>query len=54
MQEKYVMVNGHGVEVSIIEDWTRNTSTYIDNYQMINFDSAEGAGNYAFLHGYRE
>jgi len=52
--EKYVMENGRGVQCSILEDWKNDVSTYVDDYRMIKFDSAEGAGNYAFAHGFRE
>lgn len=53
--EVYTMCNGLGMSVSIIEDYGNDVSYLImDGNDIMRFDDAVRAANYAFKLGYRE
>ena len=53
--EKYIMRNGWGDTVTIIEDYGSDVSYLLmDGNDAMRFDDATRASNYAFRLGYRE
>ena len=53
-REVYVMRNGRGDEVTIIEDYANDVSYYSDGFDFIRHQDATRAANIAFAQGYRE
>lgn len=53
--EIYTMYNGSGMYVTIVEDYGNDSSYLImDGNDIMRFDDAVRAANYAFKLGYRE